>query len=168
MKFEDLPCIASVLKLYNTYYKTSPYDEVFLEDANVRCKYYKFDSLFKAYDFLKRNPKLEVRDDFFGKGFPFLSGNYNTNKSFYSGYVVIIRCLLIEDLLKPNGVEIRRRHIEKLIDIDFNNDREEFNELITLAFEENFYVFGVGTSFIKARSHDELKKKFIVASITDM
>lgn len=37
-------------------------------------KNYKFDKLSEAYEFLKKNPNVEVRDDFFGNGLPFIWG----------------------------------------------------------------------------------------------
>lgn len=159
MKFEDLPSWVDLLEIIDSLYNLNSLVHVNMvkNDGSIITSA----GFLDAYTCLKNNPELEVQDDFFGNGFPFLQG-----------WVKIISGL------RPNteagviihGLKVfRDARLETLRQIhDFVIDYEIMENVYPVFPKKGEHVSKFSRYYFISSTYDELVEKIDIARIINM
>lgn len=164
MKFKDLPSIKKIGKLYDSFYEVNSSGLIYLYHSDESI-YSEHGCVMNAYQYLERNPELEVSDTFFGNNFPFLSGGgVRMESDSKMEYVVISHLSILQFIPK--------------IELDFFSTNAQFGWKFnfSLDFEENYknfvdskkrglFISSIGGHYFATKTHSELCDLVHIAQI---
>lgn len=174
MQFKDLPSYEEVQSSYiniftyvenDVMYPIHPIHiyHVYHVYHNEQVKYTTHRNLYDAYNFLKRNSKLEVLDNVFGNNFPFLHGEICICQK--TAMVVITRTKVLDDA----------KHLILKHNFDYdecgNNDPQTMKDAcsyISSMKKQGLHVFCDGNTYFAAPSYDKLVERIEVMKLMDI
>lgn len=171
IKFKNLLDRDMILKSCNEIYgydhRLSDY-KVYLRHANKSDRFNdgisSHSTFSDAYDFLKENPELEVRDDFFGNNFPFLYGAHhfhyeNGNHLHHQTKTITIRHLKVFE-------SISRDIIENNSDFNPSHDSNApYLDFLISSHKAGLTVSTFGLSCFTSVTYDDLLKKLNILEV---
>lgn len=180
MRFKDLPRFNEIEKFCNNIYS---HERTFIYEVHLlhaeQSNQYPFGfsshlSLFSAYDFLRRNHKLEVRDDFFGNNFPFLVGFISTLVDEDMGRDIFFptsqstgvkhaNTPMISILLENFNVLINTK-FDMLVDLKLSYELP-YQKIPNAINKHEYYVLCGHQSYCKVSTYSELVDRISIAKI---